>query len=387
MLLSADIQRKPLWWVNTLGLCLLLGWVVWHLFRFDMNNHGYILGDWLINFQDGGFKRRGLSGSFFFLLQDLTGAPLQYLVFGFQSLAYLIFLTLLFLIIRERPMDMPFTLFMWSPVTLLCYVQEPTILGRKEVLFFLIFTLYSLETKKGNPGKGRHAIYFASLSAMTLFHEIALFYAPFFILLRRLHFKGERLLSYENIGFMASVLIPVVAIKLWGGSINNGLSAGILESRGVEITDGILFLNDDLVQDVYKRNVLRHFTYFLAYLYGFMLLLLCLPGRHRKEFVIGFLACTAYSIPLFYLALDWGRWVQIHFMLCLIIVATLLPEPGTASEYTRLPARARMALCTVLLLLNISLHVKHSYKGVLLNRSLISLVRNLSPEKKPVPGP
>ncbi|MEG2333179.1 hypothetical protein, partial [Chryseobacterium sp.] len=41
-------------------------------FIHNQKSDGYILGDWLINYQDGGFKRRGLSGSFFFLIQDFT---------------------------------------------------------------------------------------------------------------------------------------------------------------------------------------------------------------------------------------------------------------------------------------------------------------------------
>uniref|UniRef100_A0AAU6WPZ0 Uncharacterized protein n=1 Tax=Chryseobacterium endophyticum TaxID=1854762 RepID=A0AAU6WPZ0_9FLAO len=35
-------------------------------YYYNFKDDGYILADWLINYQDGGFKRRGLSGSFFF---------------------------------------------------------------------------------------------------------------------------------------------------------------------------------------------------------------------------------------------------------------------------------------------------------------------------------
>jgi hypothetical protein len=53
-------------------------------FLHNVRSDGYILGDWLVNYQDGGFKRRGLSGSFFFLLQDMTGVKLNILVYIFQ---------------------------------------------------------------------------------------------------------------------------------------------------------------------------------------------------------------------------------------------------------------------------------------------------------------
>jgi hypothetical protein len=42
----------------------------------------YTQGDWLINYQDGGFKRRGLSGSIMFFLQDISALRLQSIVFS-----------------------------------------------------------------------------------------------------------------------------------------------------------------------------------------------------------------------------------------------------------------------------------------------------------------
>lgn len=217
MIAKKDIHGKTLWWFHFICLGFLLVWIIWHLYQFDMTNHGYILGDWLINYEDGGFKRRGLSGSFFFLLQDFTGIRLQYLVMAFQSLAYMAFFSVLLLIIRDRFLDLAFLILLWSPVTLFCYVQEPTIIGRKEILVFLVFALYALRLIKYGDGKFKHWPYYLSLCMTTLLHEVALFYIPYFILLRRLHIKGEGILSRENLGFLISVFMPVAAIKLWGG--------------------------------------------------------------------------------------------------------------------------------------------------------------------------
>ena len=66
-------------------LAVVYLYTVFFTYIHNRNSEGYILGDWLINYQDGGFKRRGLSGSFFFLLQDFTGLSLNVLVFLLSS--------------------------------------------------------------------------------------------------------------------------------------------------------------------------------------------------------------------------------------------------------------------------------------------------------------
>jgi hypothetical protein len=36
-------------------------WIGYRLWHFDHTGNGFILGDWFVNYQDGGFKRRGLT--------------------------------------------------------------------------------------------------------------------------------------------------------------------------------------------------------------------------------------------------------------------------------------------------------------------------------------
>src|SRR5690606_5491866 len=69
---------------------------------YNFKDDGYILADWLINYEDGGFKRRGLSGSFFFLLQDLTGISLNYLVYSCQFIIISLFFWLYVKLIRYK---------------------------------------------------------------------------------------------------------------------------------------------------------------------------------------------------------------------------------------------------------------------------------------------
>ncbi len=48
-----------------LGFIFLFLYKAFFLLQFNLAQNPFILGDWLINYQDGGFKGRELSGSFF----------------------------------------------------------------------------------------------------------------------------------------------------------------------------------------------------------------------------------------------------------------------------------------------------------------------------------
>src|SRR6185436_17916032 len=65
------------------------------LYRFhfypDFGN-GFITGDWLINYEDGGFKRRGLSGTILFFIQDITHLKLTWIIYSIQLSLLILFL-------------------------------------------------------------------------------------------------------------------------------------------------------------------------------------------------------------------------------------------------------------------------------------------------------
>ncbi|KFF75078.1 hypothetical protein HX13_07500 [Chryseobacterium sp. P1-3] len=48
-----------------------------------LNKGGWYFGEWIINYQDGGFKRRGLLGTLFIWINELTDIKLEHIVFAF----------------------------------------------------------------------------------------------------------------------------------------------------------------------------------------------------------------------------------------------------------------------------------------------------------------
>ncbi|MFY7815740.1 MAG: hypothetical protein ACOVRK_11210 [Chryseobacterium taeanense] len=102
-------------------------------YYYNFKDDGYILADWLINYQDGGFKRRGLSGSFFFLLQDLTGLRLNYLVYFAQFLIISGFFLMYTKLIRYKVTDLLYLSLLMSS---LGFVGLLLMLAKKNLLSF-----------------------------------------------------------------------------------------------------------------------------------------------------------------------------------------------------------------------------------------------------------
>ena len=69
---------------------LLFSHYVYQANKFSYLNNGWLIGDWLINYE-GGFVRRGFSGEFFLLLNGYLNIELNRLVFYFQFLIASIF--------------------------------------------------------------------------------------------------------------------------------------------------------------------------------------------------------------------------------------------------------------------------------------------------------
>lgn len=392
MSITTISRRRILWCLSVGGLLIYFTWVLYCMYQYDMSGHGYILGDWLTNFQDGGFKRRGLGGSFLFMLQDLTGVSLQMLVFFVQSLAYLVFLYFLLNLLKPQFVDAPLFLFIWSPVALLMFWNDPNVLGRKEVLLFALLPLYNHFLARGRVTPVVTAAFCLTLCVFTLLHEGLVFYLPYFMLLRRLHQRDRRLFAVEDFAFAASMAIPLAAIVLWSGEVENGSSIDILRARGVELHRNNVFTynhgksdSDRLASSFFHTEI----HYIWAYLYGMWLLYLSVPVALKRALMSGFLACFVFSLPFFFIAIDWGRYIMIHFILSLVVLLSMLSSNPSLMPEERPLTRWQTALFAFLLMCNVSLRMRHFSKGFSLHKDRLRPVRDmiLGPKNPAPKGP
>ncbi|AZA91359.1 Uncharacterised protein [Chryseobacterium nakagawai] len=328
---------------------------------FNLKDDGYILADWLINYEDGGFKRRGLSGSFFFILQDMTGLSLNYIVYFFQFIIISLFFWCYTKLIKYKIADLLYLSLLLSSIGFVGLLNTVTYVGKKEFIVFLLFTYFVYLLDNDKLSKYKEYLFCILLFISTLLHEVTLFYVPYFAI--ALYVKNGKLEIKRYIKFFMAVIIPAAAIVLFGKNVNEGMSLEILNRRGVHPTYGIFYwdiderqyikehLNEYLLYFISLGISVFHIGYYLKYLKG------------RKILYILLIGAFVFSFPLFYLAIDWGRWMYIHMMLIIILFALMLKKSSNMYAYEPIIIDRKFYITMAIILLSLLYRVEMSGKG------------------------
>jgi hypothetical protein len=315
--------------------------MLWHIVVTISN--GWVVGDWLINYSDGGFKRRGLSGSFFFLLQDITKLDLKLLLFGFISIIYALFYFLFYLLLRRKRITLLYAVMFLLPVTFFFYIYNPECVGRKEVLLFLLSVLYIYIMEKDLVrNKIVFGVFLALVFFFTLFHEIIFFLIPFFLFFTYCHNKQHnKVFNYKPALFIfLSSFLPMLLILGFGGELNQGQSLPIFLKRGLDdrVMGGILLQgNIDVMASIKQFSYGGYFIPFILSLVPVIIFIRQSKQRDTifykrirkgkkkavnvfdyKLLLIVITLLMVFGIPLFLSAIDWGRWISIYFIMTLI---------------------------------------------------------------------
>lgn len=297
---------------------------------------GYALGDWIITYEDGGFKRRGLSGSILIFLARKTDIYIGTLLFSFLVVVYLIFITYVIVWLRAVKFDFYILLFYLLPTTFFFSINDFYVFGRKEILFFLVMLFFVNAYKRE---KNIHSWKFILiLSTVLLFlvllHELVVFFISYilFVYLYDFFFKNKgNLLKIFILGF--SAFFPAVCIFIFGGDINEGNSWHIFKSLGIgpNVMNGIFSwpkegFGSGKVNALQFAKVHHYENYTISFLITMIcIFILLIKYKYTKKniiFIFSFLLFAfIISLPIFFLTIDWGRWLNIHFMMLLFLSA------------------------------------------------------------------
>lgn len=330
-------------------------------YYYNFKDDGYILADWLINYQDGGFKRRGLSGSFFFLLQDFTGLSLNYLVYAVQFLIISGFFWLYTKLIRYKITDLLYLSLLLSALGFVGLLNTVTYVGKKEFIVFLLFTWFVYLLDRNKLSRNREYVFCIALFITTLLHEVVLFYVPYFAI--ALYLKTGKFEFKRYIKYFVAVVIPTVFILLLGKNVNEGMSLQILAERGVHPTYGIFYWNIN-EREYIKQHSSEYVLYLLSlaisiFHIGYYLKFL----KYRKVLSILLIGAFLFSLPLFYLAIDWGRWMYIHMMLMIVLFALLLRNGQSAYAFEKIRVNTKFYITLFIIIFSLLYRVEMSGKG------------------------
>ena len=308
-----------------------------NLYTYANDYHGYIIGDWLITFR-AGFVRRGLSGSSMLALSDLLNIPANFVVMFIQMILYLIYMFTFFFLIRKKEIDIWFILLLLSPATLLFPINDSATVGRKEIMLFCIFGfyLYCL-SKKMLENYFMVSVFSIALLIATLFHELIFFYTPYFIVAAYINSVRDKQPFRPSKPLLVILGSALIMVPLYySKTIYGGIICEELVKRGLKskvcfgVIGGPYEFSFSTLLDMYSNDG-YYWSYGIGLLLGLIPVVLWLKNLKSevvslKKALIAVLLLFLFSFPLFFLAIDWGRWINIHFIMLIFTFTLLLKD-------------------------------------------------------------
>jgi hypothetical protein len=306
------------------------------------------------------------------LFAHWSSRPL-YLLLAIQVCLYAVVWFFLWTLAKQYPWDI-WSLALWlSPATLAFTVLDPPGAYRKEILLFALVCGVCAMLRSGASLPKVSVILTAGIIVMALCHEALLLFmpyllAPFLILTPDL----KRFLKVSILPVVAAAAALVLVIAHPGTPPQRQIICktviDTVHAKNESICDGAIGAIGVSQNEEHQMVVrtIRRSHYVL--LYGLDAVLCLLPlgfaltkqariAEHRRSVrIIAFtgLLSLCLTTPLFYGAIDWGRWMYIH-LLCLLLLllfafANSSPDPATTTLADVLPAGAPGLLAVIVLI-------------------------------------
>jgi len=369
LLMNPTTPRKPLaLYLSLIGL--LSVYYAFHQIRIPGS---YAMGDFLINYT-GGFVRRGLLGEIFRLLSLLTHINSLWFVFLLQAVAFSIFLVVVYRLAVGLRWTYALNAVIFSPATCAFMALTPAESMRKEIILYALLALLCLRWF----ARLRDATIIILLLLLTPFliltHDALLFYLPYVFAAVVLQCgsltRACKLMAFST----AATILAALAVAKHPG--NKETATAICSSLGTTLqpfgsqntnvcSGSIVWLQISFTQaHKFTVSCIQNYHFFRSYIP--LILLVILPAalvlhtlyyhyrlHHEVLVVVGCsLISWAASSLLFYIAVDWDRWISMHAVCMMLLLLLLSSRIDIQSiEVSTPPSQAhRFASATALFL-------------------------------------
>lgn len=300
--------------------------------QFSFKDHGYITGDWLINYTNG-LVRRGLFGEIAMQAHRWFGISPVDAVLTSKYLAYGILCGSILLLAIVKGIGFIEVLLLISPWALMYDLNDPGGSGRKEILLFASFAFFAfLQVFSKSPSKSifkRWDFYYLIIvmTVMAFTHEGLIFFFPFFYLplyLKRSFNKSDFLTFF--IPYLVSLLVLAVLYVFFKG--NQETADAICNSLNPWSVNGSL--GCDAINLLAGKHPKAHIGFIKSFTP--LLLLTMIPiycygrwvtGLTKHHLMLTMAIALLLTVPLYGIAIDWGRWIHISGMLFFITFFSL----------------------------------------------------------------
>jgi len=309
-------------------------------FKHQVGNDSTI-SEWLINYE-GGFTRRGFIGQIVILLSRLFESDLRWTIFLSQSFFCTAYFFLLWYLLKDIKNNRIINLSIFTPIFILYPIAEIEVLARKEIIVFTLFLIYIL-FPLNHLFKNILLILFSFFSV--LIWEPTLFFFPLIFLyliienkIDKVDFKFIKLILLMSPGVLLALYIIANPLsdnqwEVMASVLNNEFNERCYMSCGLLISKSTLVQQFQGNAGKYSFEVI--FRYSLIIIIGFYPLALLLKNsvikgknlvilRNFKNLLIPSCIAIFPVILLFAMGYDWGRWVNISYVISALIFYSLL---------------------------------------------------------------
>ena len=294
--------------------------------------------DWLINYQ-GGFTRRGLFGEILFILHKVSGLGLDLILYLGVTAMYFVFFLFLYKILKKSDLNFLNTLILFSPLSFTYLALNKTLAGRKEILLFFLLVVFFYNLKNIKFENIKYWIIFI-LTVSSLTHFGFIFYSPFLILSFIYLYPEKKFkdLFIQILPILFSGLL-IVLFTFYSTIYSKPEIFEICESIKNFVkncpTETYIDVLNYSISDIRAINISYAGNYyFIKYLIYFILsftpiTIALINLRNNKNYKIKklfiFLSISIIcTIPVFYLGVDYGRYLNWQYMFVLLLYLHLI---------------------------------------------------------------
>lgn len=299
----------------------------------------WMIGDWLINYQ-GGFVRRGLAGELILQLAKATEINPGIIVYSLQLSLYATFFLLSYVLLKKQNTILPYALLLCSPCIYTFHLYDPAGGFRKEIIYFVVLSFLVWSAMWVDQRRYKQAFYSVILAYpfAILTHEMLIVFMPYLLASHLLAVKVKK----RDVFIIALLLVPSF-IALVASAYHRG-DAGHAESiyeslsvAGYVVKEGgaILWLENGIQEGwtLVKTNIFDTNNYIYSLLVLALASVAYFPVRKNIETLKDnklslamVMVSMAGTLPLLFVAVDWGRFIYIHLVSLFLLSLAYVPN-------------------------------------------------------------
>ena len=327
------ITRKAFIFYLIVVSCLYIFFI--QKYCIDNYLYNYAISDLLIHY-NGEFSRRGLLGTFLLAISDFLNIKLRFVIEYFFYFIYLMYFTIYYFFLKKiiYRNKFLFLFVIFSPLGILYPLYELESLLRKEIFLYTFFLIFLILLEKNYKEKIYYCYLNLVLPILILIHDGFIFFIAIFFLSWAIQkFKNKSFLKLKDIIISSLTLLIIVLLHLKFISIGN--STGYVDQVVINLSNydykiqkfgAFIWLERDLFYSlsmIYENiNLNRIIRFLILLLLTFLPLIFFFKKIHffvREISVIFILTLLSFFL-IFFVALDWGRFLTVIFNLLILMI-------------------------------------------------------------------